>query len=101
MSKEELDPEVYKEIWGEYPPQTAGVQPARRPNRPEANSVVERSVTDAKITREALLSVIEPHLMAIQTRLGEIESRLEVMEREIKEIGNRTMRSDGGSYGTQ
>lgn len=97
MSKEDLDPEIYKEIWGEYPSETTSAPP-RRPDGAVSQPVVTEAVTEARLNRETSLAAIEPHLMAVQSRLAEIESRLEGIERELKEIGNRGLeRGFGGS----
>ncbi|HVF12538.1 MAG TPA: hypothetical protein VNA87_05580 [Actinomycetota bacterium] len=89
MTNHELDPETYKEIWGEYPPDHSGTAQTANHRRSEGSPQVAEATNEGRPDREPLLAAIEPHLVAIQTRLGAVESRLEGLERELKEIGNR------------
>ncbi len=102
MTSSELDPELYKEIWGEYPPEQS-----RADSRPSASAIPldnvdAEVVTQARLLRETVLAALDPRLDALEVRLAAIESRIESIERELKELVNRGVgrgrEIDGGGY---
>lgn len=105
MTSSEYDPELYKEIWGEYPPEqpVPALSADAEPTSISIESIDEEIVGQVRLVREMVLAGLDPRLDALELRLSAIESRLEGIERELKELVNRGVGGgaeiDGGGHG--